>query len=209
MPAWKKAMRSPRLGLQYLQLLKHFRDIPEQPFGWGKGAAGRLVEADEWMEHKGMGDEGWHLDDERREYKRRRGIATKPTLDEKFVKWQEKNKPGDKNYSKKFIKWAKKNAPEIAKTIGKLGPKTLLFGTGIGTVLSPFLDAKELAAADDPMGDILRGQAEARKRVGRSLDFNRGGQVKKYYSRGSKAKKKTKKKQNGNDIVASLYKGFK
>ena len=28
-------------------------------------------------------------------------------------------------------------------------------------------------------------------------------------SKGSSAKKKTKRKQNGNDIVASLYKGFK
>ena len=39
--------------------------------------------------------------------------------------------------------------------------------------------------------------------------FRTGGMVKKYYSHGSKAKKKIKRKQNGNNMVASLYKGFK
>jgi len=190
-------------NLQYLQLLKHFRDLPKQPFGFGKGAQGRLTLASEIAEQKGMGSGGHYDLAEQEDYRKKKGITKKLTLDEKFVKWEEKNKPGEKNYGKKFISWAKKNAPEIVEKIGRLGPKALLYGTGVGTALSPFLDAKELAAADDPMGDILRGQTETRERVGRSLDFNRGGMIKKYYSSGSKAKKKTKKKKPRGVGIAS------
>ena len=207
MATWKKSTTSPKTGLQYLQLLKHFRD---KPGFFGKGAQGRLTLASEIAEQKGMGSGGHYDLAEEKAWRKKHGKTKKLNLDEKFVKWEEKNKPGDQNYGKKFITWAKKNAPEIVEKIGRLGPKALLVSTGVGGALSPFLDAKEVAAADDPMSDILRGQAESRERIGSSLDFNRGGMVKKYYSHGSKVKKKkTKKKQNGNDIVASFYKGFK
>jgi hypothetical protein len=39
--------------------------------------------------------------------------------------------------------------------------------------------------------------------------FGRGKGYSKTRAKGSKAKKKTKKKQNGNNVIASLYKGFK
>ena len=132
-----KQMKSPKKALPYRKLLDYFRDANDgNPFG--KGAEGRLIAKDELIESRGMGQGGPDDENEAAKERRRRGITKKKSLDEKFVTWEKKHKPGSKNYAKSFINWVKSNHKDIA----KIGLK----GTALG-IFTEIMKPTEAGAA--------------------------------------------------------------
>ena len=121
-------------------------------------------------------------------------------------------------------KWAKKNPPKVNQTNKQYVTQALkalvlittaaIISSGIGAF---FLAMKpgEVAAADNPVGDIKKAQAKKRKEVGSSMDFQYGGKIPRtmkkggkvsHYKHGQSIKRGLiKDTSGGQDLVNSIY----